>query len=275
MLLLFVVLALFPGENKAVQVGTLAEPEIREASGIVKSRTHRGVYWVHNDSGNPPALYAVRRDGTLIRRYEVSAPNIDWEDIATDGQGHLYLGDIGNNGAQLPLRAIYQLDEPDPSQPAAAPLKVNFSVFYTFPKKERFDAESLVIKGTNALLITKRLDGKDAVLKSLPLGEPTSLLNPAKPKDLGTLPGFPEPATGADLTPDGKRLAVVSLAKVRVYARTGKGWRQIGQADFRADGVEAIAWDGDDLILAGEGRGIYVIQASAWRGPARVKGPQR
>src|SRR5437899_499106 len=60
-------------------IGRLDHPAIREASGIVASRRHPGVFWVHNDSGNPPALYAVRRDGRLVREYAVGAPNLDWE----------------------------------------------------------------------------------------------------------------------------------------------------------------------------------------------------
>src|SRR3954447_5690133 len=103
-------------------IGRLAHPAIREASGIVQSRRHPGIFWVHNDSGNPPALFAVTREGRLVREYAVAAPNVDWEDIAIDDAGHLYLGEIGNNGGRLPLRAIYQVDEPDPRAPAAGPL---------------------------------------------------------------------------------------------------------------------------------------------------------
>src|SRR6516162_8607570 len=87
---------------------------IPEASGIVKSRRYPGIFWVHNDSGNPPALFAIRRDGTIVREFRVAAPNVDWEDIAADDQGHLYLGDIGNNGGLLAIRGIYRIDEPDP-----------------------------------------------------------------------------------------------------------------------------------------------------------------
>ena len=100
------------------RLGRFGHPPIQEASGIVASRRHPGIFWVHNDSGNPPALFAVRRDGSLVREYKVSAPNVDWEDIAIDDAGHLFLGDIGNNGLLLPLRMIYRLDEPDPAQPA-------------------------------------------------------------------------------------------------------------------------------------------------------------
>ena len=62
------------------------------STGIAASRRHAGVFWIHNDSGNPPALYAVRRDGSLIREYTVAAPNLDWEDIAGDDEGRLYVG---------------------------------------------------------------------------------------------------------------------------------------------------------------------------------------
>src|SRR3954464_12793012 len=98
------------GLGEFARVGRLEHPAIREASGIVASRRHPGVFWVHNDSGNPNFLFAVRRDGTLIREYAINVPNVDWEDIALDDDGHLYLGDIGNNGARLPLRVVYRLD---------------------------------------------------------------------------------------------------------------------------------------------------------------------
>ncbi len=96
-------------------VGRLDEKRIPEASGVVKSRTYADIFWVHNDSGNPPLLFAIRGDGRIVRQFRLAIPNIDWEDIAIDGRGHLYLGDIGNNTRALPLRAIYRIDEPDPN----------------------------------------------------------------------------------------------------------------------------------------------------------------
>src|SRR5260370_26880993 len=95
-------------------LGKLDDRAIREGSGLVQSRRHPGIFWVHNDSGNPPALFAVRRDGSLVREYRVSVPNIDWEDIATDDRGHLFIGEIGNNNGWLPVPAVYQIDEPEP-----------------------------------------------------------------------------------------------------------------------------------------------------------------
>src|SRR5689334_7116073 len=65
-------LVLLADRDQAVRLGRLDHPAIRECSGIVHSRKHPGIFWVHNDSGNPPALYAVRRDGSLVREFTVA-----------------------------------------------------------------------------------------------------------------------------------------------------------------------------------------------------------
>ncbi|MEO6810963.1 MAG: hypothetical protein ABI353_17770, partial [Isosphaeraceae bacterium] len=87
--LLIVALVALAEPQALESMGRLEHPAIREASGIVASRRHPGVFWVHNDSGNPPALFAVRRDGSLIQEFAVGVPNVDWEDVATDDNGHL------------------------------------------------------------------------------------------------------------------------------------------------------------------------------------------
>lgn len=253
-------------------MGTLAHPAIREASGIVKSRRHPGIFWVHNDSGNSPSLFAVKSDGSLIREYKIAIPNIDWEDIAADDQGHLYLGEIGNNAGRLPIRAIYRLDEPDPSKPADAPLPVTLSSHYRFPRQGRFDAEGLFIDQGHATVVAKTFDGRDAELFAVPLDPPAPLLKPALPQFAGRVPGFSEPATGADLSADGQLLAISSYEVARVYERSKAGtWKILAKVSFHADDIEAICWDGRDLILAGEGRGIFRIRETVWKGNAATR----
>jgi hypothetical protein len=258
-------------------VGRVSHPAIREASGVVRSRRYPEIFWVHNDSGNLPALFAIRRDGSLVREYAVDVLNIDWEDIATDDDGHLYLGDIGNNAGRLPVRAIYRLDEPDPSKPAAGPLKVNLKTYYRFPRGGAFDAESLFIDGGRAIIVAKTFDRREAELFAIPLSPPAPLLRPALPEAAGSLPEFREPATGADLSADGLRLAVCGVDVARVYERTkaGRPWRLIGTVHYRSDDIEAICWDGFDLILVGEGRGIHRIAEAAWRGGKAGRGQER
>ena len=251
------------------RAGRLDEPAIREASGIVRSRKHPGIFWVHNDSGNPPVLFAVNRDGKLVRSYRVEVPNVDWEDIATDDEGHLYLGDIGNNDNRLPIRAVHRLDEPDPALPSGSPLKATASSYYRFPEGGRFDAEGLFVAKGRAFVVTKRLDGQEAEVFAIRLDPPSPLLLPTTPERVAVLPGCVEPATGADLSADGKRLAVVTESAARVYEPDPLGRAaerpRFDRPSSEAPDVEAICWDGDDLVLASEDRSIYRIAGAAWK----------
>lgn len=278
---LLLILTMTGGDRPAPlqMLGRLDHPPIREASGIVASRRHPGVFWIHNDSGNPPALFAVKGDGTLLREYAVGVPNIDWEDIAIDDDGHLYLGEIGNNINRIPVRAVYRLDEPDPTRQdrteagaetasgAMPKLAVTLASYYRFASGGRFDAEGLFIDRGRAVVVAKTLDGREAELFAIPLDPPSPLIRPATPERIGALPGFVEPATGADLATDGLRLAACSYQVVRVYGRQDRDsdhWSLLATVRFEADGIEAIAWEGDDLVLAGEGRGLFRITRATW-----------
>ena len=108
---------------------------IDEMSGIARSRTYDGVYWVHNDSGDRARIFPIRLDGSVVippfvsRRdtsdrsedpsavYEgihiEGAVNIDWEDIAIDGDT-LYIADVGNNSNARRDLAVYVVKEPNP-----------------------------------------------------------------------------------------------------------------------------------------------------------------
>lgn len=252
-------------------LGRLDAHDLPEASGIVKSRRFGDVYWTHNDSGNQPFLFAIRRDGSTVRRYKVDVANIDWEDVAIDESGYLYLGDIGNNGGHLPIRVIYQVAEPDPTQPADKPLKPIQAWFYTFPRDGRFDAESLFIDHGRAVLAAKTFDDREAELYELPLDRPAPLFRPAVAAKVGFLPRFTKPATGADLSADGRWLAVCSASATRVYTREKTpdaekpAWTLFAEVEYPNWHVEGICWDGRDLILAGEDQTLRRLTELAWR----------
>lgn len=44
----------------------LQSDAISESSGLVASRTHDGVFWTHNDSGDAPRIFAIDRSGALL-----------------------------------------------------------------------------------------------------------------------------------------------------------------------------------------------------------------
>src|SRR5205085_11138386 len=50
------------------QIGTLADPALVEASGVVESRARSGVLWVHNDSGDTARVFAITKAGATVRQ---------------------------------------------------------------------------------------------------------------------------------------------------------------------------------------------------------------
>ena len=187
------------------------------------------------------------------------------------------MGDIGNNGGLLAVRAVYRIDEPDPGKPAGQPPRPSVSVFYSFSRADRFDAEGLVFEAStgSVVLVAKRFDGREAELFAIPLNPPAPLLRPASPRRIGTLPGFVEPATGASLSADGQLLAVCSSAVMRVYRREDNlPWNLLAEVRYDSLPIEGITWDGRDLILVSEGRGIDRIAEATWRRSARGQTPR-
>ena len=165
---------------------------------------------------------------------------------------------------------IYRFDEPDPSRPAEMPLKPSTITYYRFATGGRFDAESLFILGGRAMVVSKRFDGGEAEVFAIPLDPPAPLLQPASPERITRLAGCVEPATGADLSADGRRLAVCTVSSARVYVPDGGGGWSLGSTvRFKEPHVEAICWDGDDMILASEDRSLYRISAQAWKAGGR------
>lgn len=269
-------LALLLSANPAERVGKFKDKAIVEPSGIVASRVHPGIFWIHNDSGNPPALFAVRVDGTIVRRYLIEAVNVDWEDIAIDDSGHLYLGDIGDNLHTLPVHAIHRIDEPDPLKPETGDKLKPTTFYFRYPKSSREDAEGLFIEGNRAVVVTKRGDGGEAELFTIPLDKPAGLLKPIEAKRLGSLSGSKNPVTGTSLSTDGRRLAVCSIGDVRIYRRDADGrWLPSAKMKSPPGQVEAIAWSDSDLILSNEDREIFRIPEKTWKAEVREKGKKK
>lgn len=251
-------------------VGTIDHPPIREASGLSASRAHPGVFWTLSDSQNPPDIYAIDSHGKLLAEYRLKdAVNVDWESLAIDDAGFLYVGDVGNNiiPGGLPRRWVYRVKEPDPATwrkqpdgqpPAEWPIDRTFN--YTFPD-ERFDVEAMFVDRASLFLVSKTRD-RDGRLYRLPLdgNDSEEVL-----EEICPLRGIRQ-ATGADLSLDGRRLAVCSYRYAAVF-RVDPDKPLIDSVRdqephvvrFARTSIEACAWDGNDLVLASEGRDIYRI----------------
>ena len=197
------------GGRPRFRAGRLNKKEIPESSGVVASRKHPGVFWTINDSGNGPTLFAFERDGKLLGEFPVNVRNNDWEAITTDDEGRLYVGDIGNNDRNRDRVIVYRFDEPDPTAKrarSAPPLRASGMWRLKFPDKP-FDAESLFVHQGRGYLISKLLNARSAGVYSFDLSPQTDAATLKHECDLPVRP----PVTDAALSPDGERLAVMTV----------------------------------------------------------------
>ena len=83
--------------------GKLASKKIDEASGIAPSHRNKGVFYVHNDSGDRPRFYAIDETGRDLGRYLLQGIVAeDWEDMAVGGAAD-------HEGSRLRLRTERQV----------------------------------------------------------------------------------------------------------------------------------------------------------------------
>lgn len=256
----------------------LGDPRMPEISGCAVSPADRDRVWLHNDSGNPPWLFAVGADGRVQARVEVAgATGLDWEDIAAfrwQGAAMLAIADTGDNFAWRDAAEVLLLPEPPPGARRVRPSR---TIRFRYPDGPR-DLEALAVDAAAGQILLLEKRRPPARLYGLALNGPVQQL--AQP--LATLPDWwPEPATpvetfgmqryrGAatamDLSPDGRRLAILTPTHWMVFdRRPGETWtatlaRKPRQGRIPREPAgqrtifEALCWAGDGgLWISGEG----------------------
>lgn len=289
------------GELTPAPIARIDYGPLSELSGLVASRRYPGVFWAHNDSGDVPRIFALRADGRVVwpdwenRRADAGIPaappetfqgvqidtaaNVDWEDIASDGD-RLYLADVGNNGNARRDLGVYVVAEPNPYEIDRARPVTWWPVRYedqdAFPPRQRhFDCEGVFVRRDRLYFVTKhrapdgRMPETGANLYRMETRHPDRVNVLRKVDSSSDLGGW---VTATDLSPDGRTLAVLTQAPVAsVWLFTPKSGsdRFLRGAARRVilKGVrqaEAIAWDGADALLVGnEQRDLYRIPVSA------------
>ncbi len=226
-------------------------PAIHESSGLVKSRRLEGLFWTHNDSGDRPRLFAVTREGHDLGTVEIrGADNVDWEDIAIDDAGFLYLCDIGDNRGRRHDLVIYQVPEVDPRHIHEATVAARFPFHY--PDRPPIDAEACFYADRALYIMTKERGSDETTLYRLDLSHPGQ-------EQAATFLGRTEIeslVTGADVTPDGTLLAVLSYAYIDLFRKPPDSDNYLAGPHRRLaihfGQAEGIAWDGNDLLISNE-----------------------
>lgn len=78
---------------------------LQEASGLYYMSPDS--LWWHNDSGDQPQLIMTDVKGVMKKQILLQIQNKDWEDITSDDEGNIYIGDFGNNQNQRRDLKIY------------------------------------------------------------------------------------------------------------------------------------------------------------------------
>lgn len=68
-------------------------------------------FLLHNDGGNSNDLFLGNTRGEILAKYPLAeTTNRDWEDICTDEEGNIFLGDFGNNTNKRREFQIYKIN---------------------------------------------------------------------------------------------------------------------------------------------------------------------
>lgn len=264
--------------SKVEYAGLLDDDALEELSGLASSRRTDGLLWGHNDGvdarkGDSGArLMALRPSGDIIGVHTVrGARNIDWEDMASvriDGRDYLVVADIGDNGGLRETLTLYLIPEPETAD-GDAPLNVERTIEFRWPDGPR-DCEAIVVDplSREILLVSKKRvppelfrlswDAKPGVQTAELLGTLAGIEQPnaEQLKKNPTFGRYRSQITAADLSPNGRVLAVLNYERVYLFSRkTDEPWSKVLQrqpAQLRMPWVpqaEALAFSRDGLTL--------------------------
>ncbi len=182
--------------------------------------------WLVQDSGNKAEIYKVDFKGTLLKTYAIkNSSNKDWEDLAQDKEGNLYIADTGNNANDRKDLVIYKLPNPSNGHGDkidAKKIKFHYPEQKQFPPKKKellYDSEALFYNNDHLFIITKN--------RATPFsGEALVYKVPAKEgnytaqfiaKLFTCNDGNRCKVTSADISPNGKTIVLLGSGILWVY----------------------------------------------------------
>ena len=195
------------------RVGTITHPPMKESSGLAASKRYPGVIWTHGD-GSSQFLFAMRTNGAYMNAFQVATSFIDWEDIAVDGEGNLYLADTGSDGISRSHVKIHRVREPNPDN--LKKVQVERTWYVRFPG-QRQNCEAFFILDGRGYLVTKaELAGRVTIYDFALAARAESIL-----LQRVTTVDIPSDVTAATLSSDSARLALLTDDGPVVYKING------------------------------------------------------
>jgi sugar lactone lactonase YvrE len=210
-------------QNKNIKfLGELSK-SLDEVSGA-ETTVNSDYIWMLNDGGNSSKLYGVSAKGNIKEEIKIDAKNHDWEDLTSDEEGNLYIGDFGNNDSERKNLAILKVKKSALNDKGKVDIdRISFSYpnQEKFPPKNKnlyFDCEAFFYHNNNFYLFTKSRVKND-------FGKTSLYKVPAKKgKHVAELLGTFNTCsdidcwiTSADISNDGKSIVLLSPKSVWVF----------------------------------------------------------
>jgi hypothetical protein len=245
---------------------------IVESSGLITSRQHPGTIWTHNDSGSFPFIYAIDQFGNLQGgSYIVDSLPLDWEDIASDNQGNLYILDYGRIRTE---QIVYVIAEPDP---LGFTLSVtNNKIVFTVPDlpknakgQPNIKAEVLLWNDNKLYLLTKDKKRRQTTLYRFPdiHSAATVTLERIATFDLSQETfEYGGRVTGADISQDGKFLVVLSYWALYFFQLSTDDDKFFASpmgsilTKGRIGQSEGVSWLGNDVLVSNEEDFLFLLK---------------
>lgn len=190
-------------------LGSCANLQIAESSGIAISRTHPGCFWTHNDSGDSARLFLVGPKGEDRGVYKIEgAIAVDWEDICSftlDKKNYLLIADVGDNAQLRKHGTLYLVEEPAADDQTHS-IKVLRKIDVVWPGGA-MNCESIAIDtATKTIFLTTKESAKKCKIYSLPLPTESS----TKSIELSKVADVEIPTTSSmDISADGTRCIIL------------------------------------------------------------------
>jgi len=214
---------------------------LKETSGIAYYGNNTA--WFIEDHGNKDNIYNVNFKGEILKKIEIkNAKNKDWEDLAKDDKGNLYIADTGNNSNKRDDLVIYKIKNPELTKgdtSEAEKIKFNYPEQKDFPPKKKklfYDAEAIFYNNNFIYIITKdrskpfkgkafiyKVPAKKGSYEAELIGE----FNPCETAGVCQV-------TAADISPDGKTVVLLGYGLLWLFT-------DFDNEDFTKGTIETIA----------------------------------
>ncbi len=226
---------------------------INESSGL-ELGLKPGLLLTFNDSGGENALYQVSKTGTHDSTLCCFGKNKDWEDIARDNHGAIYIGDFGNNYNNRKDLCVYKFKPGVPTDT----IRFSFSdqqAYPPAPEKQDFDCEAMFWHRDTLYLVSKNRGNKHTKVYQLPAnaGEYTATIHQTI-----TLKG---PVTAADISPDGQQIVFLSYGRIYIFDNGSAQAEPTSCLRFARGGLsEGVVFiNNSDFIVSNENRTLFRV----------------